>query len=154
MDTCRVTNEYVTTRRGYIMCNNFACNSTTIGNRNISTCLRVKPWTFWLSGPYVAKKCKRMHANNIFMFQFNLLLLHVEPQAPAKHDFDLQPTTNISLFFLPFGGLYYEYFTFLGKIIFVFYKKIFSKPNKFVFQVRWACELLSNCWVEKLAWAF
>jgi len=40
------------------------------------------------------------------MYQLNLFLLHVEPQARAKHDFDLQPTANISLFFLPFGDLY------------------------------------------------
>jgi len=72
-----------------------------------------------------------MHENNIFMFQLNLLLLHVEPQAPAKHDFDLQLITNISLFFLPFWVLYYEYFTFFGKIIFRFYKiKIFQNPTK------------------------
>jgi len=43
------------------------------------------------------------------MYQFILLLLHVapqahvEPQAWAKHDFDLQLKANISLFFLPFG---------------------------------------------------
>jgi len=35
------------------------------------------------------------------MYQLNLLLLHVEPQARAKHDFDLQPRANVSLFFLP-----------------------------------------------------
>jgi len=28
MDTCRVTKEYVTTRHGYITCNNCACKST------------------------------------------------------------------------------------------------------------------------------
>jgi len=74
-----------------------------------------------------------MHENNIFMFQLNLLLLHVKPQAPAKHDFDLQPTTNIFLFFLPFWGLYYEYFTFFAKIIFVFYKKNFFKTQQVCF---------------------
>jgi len=41
-----------------------------------------------------------------------LLLLHVEPQARSEHDFDLQPTANISSFFLPLWGLCYEYFTF------------------------------------------
>ena len=57
------------------------------------------------------------------MCQPYLLFLHVEPQARARHDFDLLPTTNSSLFFLPFWGLYYAYFTFFGKIIFVFHKK-------------------------------
>jgi len=71
------------------------------------------------------------------MYQRNLLLLHIEPQAGAEHDFDLKPTANISLFFMPFWGLYYEYFTFFGKIILVFLQiKSFSKSNKFVFQVR------------------
>jgi len=36
------------------------------------------------------------------MYQLNLLLLHVEPQARAKHDFDLQQAAHVSLFFLPF----------------------------------------------------
>jgi len=36
------------------------------------------------------------------MYQLNFLLLHLELQARPKHDFDLQPTTNISLFFLSF----------------------------------------------------
>jgi len=52
------------------------------------------------------------------MHQLNLLLLHVEPQAQTRHDFDLQPTANISLFFLSFRGLYYEYFTFFSQIFF------------------------------------
>jgi len=46
------------------------------------------------------------------MNQLNLLLLHMELEAGAEHDFDLQPTTNIYLFFLPLRGLYYEYLTF------------------------------------------
>jgi len=46
---------------------------------------------------YMAKRCKSILENNIY-----LLLFHVEPQARAKHDFDLQPTANISLFFLTF----------------------------------------------------
>ena len=53
------------------------------------------------------------HRNpDIYMYQLILLLLHVEPQARAKHDFDLQLTANISLFFLPFWGFYCDYFTF------------------------------------------
>jgi len=46
------------------------------------------------------------------MYQLNLRLLHVERQAGAEHDFDLQPTANISLFFMTIWVLYYEYFTF------------------------------------------
>jgi len=42
------------------------------------------------------------------MFQLKVLLLHVVPQAPTKHDFDLQPAINVSLFLRPFWGLYYE----------------------------------------------
>jgi len=69
------------------------------------------------------------------MYQPNLLLLHVEPQARAERDFDLQPTASISLFFLPFGGLYYEYLRFFWENYFCFLKNdSFSKSNKFVFQ--------------------
>ena len=90
-----------------------------------------------------------MHENNILMFQPILVLLHVESQARAKHGFDLQPTANISLFFLPFWGLNYEYFTFLGKIIFVFYKiKIFQNPASVFF--RWIefvnCSEIAELW--------
>ena len=43
MDTCRVTKEHMTTRHGYIMYNNCACNSISIGYHNILTCMRAKP---------------------------------------------------------------------------------------------------------------
>jgi len=46
--------------------------------------------------------------------------LHEEPQARAENGFDLQPTVNISLFFLPFCFLYYEYFTFFWENYFCF----------------------------------
>jgi len=60
-------------------------------------------------------------------------LLHVEPQARAKHDFDFQPTANISLFFLPFWVLCSEYF--FGNIIFVFHKKKFiQNPTNLFFR--------------------
>jgi len=41
------------------------------------------------------------------MYQLNLLLLRIELQAPAEHDFDLQPTANLqpTLFIMPFWGL-------------------------------------------------
>jgi len=62
------------------------------------------------------------------MYQLNLLLLHVKLQDRAKHDFDLQLTANISLFFLPFWGLYCEYFTVFWEIYFCFFaKEIFFK---------------------------
>jgi len=56
------------------------------------------------------------------MYQLNLLLLHVEPQARAKHGFDFQPTANISIFFPLLWGLYSGYFTFFGKL-FLFFTK-------------------------------
>jgi len=69
------------------------------------------------------------------MYQLNLLLLHVEPQARAEYDFDFQPTANISLFFLPFWGLYYEYVRFFGKIIFAVYKtKVFQNATSLFFR--------------------
>jgi len=62
------------------------------------------------------------------MYQLILLLLHVEPQAHvelqarAKHDFDLQLNANISLFILPFWGFYCEFFTFfLISFFFLFF---------------------------------
>jgi len=36
------------------------------------------------------------------MYQLNLYMFQVELQAQTEHDFDPQPTTNISLLFLPF----------------------------------------------------
>jgi len=52
------------------------------------------------------------------------------------------------------GSIQWVLHIFLGKLFLFLQNKNFSKSNKFVFQVTWACELLSNCWfVEKLAWA-
>jgi len=77
----------------------------------------------------VAKKYKSILENDIFMYQLNLLLMHVEPQARAKHDFDFQPTANISLFFLPSWRLYSEYYIFFWEN-FIFYNiKIFQNPT-------------------------
>jgi len=61
--------------------------------------------------------------------------MHVEPQARARHDFDLQLTANISVFSLPFWGLYNEYFTFFWGNYFCFYKiKIFQNPTSLFFR--------------------
>jgi len=74
------------------------------------------------------------------MYLLTLLLLHVKQQARAEQDFHFQPTANISLSCL------FRVFTmstshFFGEIYFCFsQKEIFSKSNKFVFQVRLACE--------------
>jgi len=55
----------------------------------------------------VVEKCKSILENNIFMFQPILVLLHIEPQAHAKHDFDFQPTDRQYFFIFPafFGSL-------------------------------------------------
>jgi len=59
----------------------------------------------------------------------------LERQARAEHEFDLKPTANISLYFLPIWGLYYEYFTFLENIILFFYKtKVFQNPTSLFFR--------------------
>jgi len=70
------------------------------------------------------------------MDQLNLLLLHVEQQARAEYNFDLQPTANISLFFLPFGVFTVSLHIFWINYFCFLLNKSFSKSNKFVFQVR------------------
>jgi len=71
------------------------------------------------------------------MYQLHLLLLHVEPQARAEHDFDLQPTANVSLFFLPFGGFIRPMSTshVFGKNYFYFYRiKMVQNPAGLFFR--------------------
>jgi len=153
MDTSRVTKEYMTTRHGYITYNNCACNSTSVGNRSILTCLRVKLCGhFGFDDLYVAKKCKSILENNIFMYQLNLLFVACRTASSSKAWFWFSTDRQYFFIFPAFLGsllwvLFWEYYFCFSQ------KKVYSKSHKFVFQVKWACQLLSNCWVvEKLAW--
>jgi len=75
MDTCRVTKEYITTRHGYITCNNCACNSTSIGYRSILTCLPAKlcrqfgfEELMWLKSTKIYLKITYFHVSTEFTF--------------------------------------------------------------------------------------
>jgi len=63
------------------------------------------------------------------MYQLNLHLLHVERQARAEHDFDLQSTANIFSFSCLFGVFTMSTSHFFEKIFCFFYKiKVFQNP--------------------------
>ena len=110
-------------------------------------------WTFWLWGPHVAKKCKRMHENYIFMFQINLLLLHVEPQAPANTILIFNRPPIFLYFSCLFGVFIMSTSHFLGKLFLFFTKYKFFKIQQVCFSGEmslWIAQQLLSCWKTRL----
>jgi len=89
---------------------------------------------FWLKSAKVSLKITYFHVSTYFTF----VACKTASSSRARFSFS---TDSQYFFVLPFWGLYYEHFTLFGDIYFCFLQKeFFSKSNKFVFQVRLACE--------------
>jgi len=70
------------------------------------------------------------------MYQLNLLLVHVEPQARSSRAWFWSPTDRQSFFILPaFLGFYYEHFTIFWENYFcISQNKKFQNPTSLFFK--------------------